>query len=163
MFDNNEFDLSSLNLAGVTAASSSGVLPVGRYVCTTKGAKVEKNKATAKDPNGLQVTVLCVDTAGKGVITARITIRNKSAEAVRIGKEQLKGLCVHGGHPDPDNPFADNTPSSLNGLTVGVVVGPDSYNGEAKSKVNGFCDPKTVKGYEDSQAGAIGGDADIPF
>jgi hypothetical protein len=163
MFDDNTsgFSLSSLNLSGVQAASGTSVLMPGRYVCDTKNAKVEQTK----DKTGRFISVLCVDASGKGVITARLNIVNKSAEAQRIGWEQLKGLCEHGGHPNPNNPFEDDTPNSLNGLRVGVVVKADSYQGEPRSQVGGFCDPKTVKGYEDQQAGSIGGDddSDIPF
>lgn len=162
MFDNTSgFSLSSLNLSGVQAASGTSVLPPGRYVCDTKNAKIEKTK----DQTGRFISVMCVDVAGKGVITARLNVQNKSVEATRIGWEQLKGLLEHGGHPNPNNPFEDDTPNSLNGLRVGVVVKSDTYQGEARSQVGGFCDPKTVKGYEGQQAGSIGGtgDDDIPF
>lgn len=163
MFDDNAgFDLNSLNLSGVQAAAGSSVLPPGRYVCKVRSCKLADTKA--KDGSKM-IEVLLSEINGKGVITARINIHNvKSAEATRIGREQLKALAVHSGAPDPDAPFATGI-NALNDSQVGVVVGSEQYQGEARSRVNGFCDPKTVKGYEGQQGGSIGGtgDDDIPF
>jgi hypothetical protein len=155
------FSFSNLVLSGVQAAAVASVLPVGRYVCTVVSAELQDTK----DKQGKFVAVKLKDTKGKGSITARLNVFNKSAKATEIGMEQLKALLVHGGHPDPDN-IGDHGIGSIKGLTVGVVVGHDSYNGEDRSQVTGFVDPKTVKGYEQEATGAgkpAIGDDDIPF
>lgn len=162
MFGNNEcdgFDLGALNLDGVQAAAGSAVLPVGRHVCTIKSVKLADTKT--KDGSKM-LEVLLIEVNNKGVITARINVHNvKSQEATRIGQEQLKALAVHAGAPDPNRPFATGV-NALNGNTVGVVVGSEVYEGERRSRVTGFCDPKEVKGYEALSAGAIGGSG-APF
>ncbi len=160
MLPNEGFDFGSLNLNNVIAATAATVLAPGRYVCTTSDAKIE----STKDKAGKFISVRLRDVKGRGIITARLNIHNKSAQAVQIGLEQLKGLLVAGGHPDPDN-IGSCGVDSINGLTVGVVVKPDSYNGEERSQVGAFCKASDVKGYEDSvpaAGGTIGGD-DLPF
>ena len=163
MFDDNTgFDINSLNLSGVQAAAGSSVLPPGRYVCTIRSCKLSNTKA---NDGSKMIEVLLAEVSGKGVITGRINVHNvKSAEATRIGREQLKALAVHCGAPDPDAPFATGI-NALNGMEVGVTVKGEKYQGEDRSAVSGFVDPKTVKGYETTQGGSIGGtgDDDIPF
>ena len=164
MFDINEntsgFDITKLSLNGIQAATGVSVLPPGRYVCTIKGIKVEKTK----DSSGRFLAVALTEVGGGRVITARLNIENKSVEAVRIGMEQLKGLAESAGVADPNQPFAGGL-SAMNGLEVGVIVKSDSYKGEARSQVGGFCKPADVPAQSASAArpaGSIGTD-DIPF
>jgi hypothetical protein len=159
MFDKIDgFDFSQLNLDDVQAASAPGFLPPGRYVCKTSDAKVE----ATKDKGGNFVAVRLRDVTGKGTIIARLNVRNRSAEATRIGLEQLKALLVCGDHPDPNNIGALGV-SSINGLTVGVIVKHEMYNGEDRSSVSGFCKPSDVSGYEGTVPETRVGSDDIPF
>ena len=131
------FSFSNLSLSGVEAAAGSSVLAPGKYVVTAKTAKVEDTKSG----NGkvLKVMFSCKE----GVISDNINVYNPSAEATKIGLEQLKSLLVNGGHPDPDNIGAHGV-ASIIGLTVGIVVGTDTYQGETRSKVKGYCKPEAV-------------------
>lgn len=131
------FSFGNLSLSGVTAAAGISVLAPGKYVCKVKEAVIEDTKN--KGGKVLKVKLAC----DSGVITANINVFNPSAEAQRIGLEQLKALLVFGGHPDPDN-IGQHGVQSIRGLTVGVVVSPDSYNGQPSSKVSGFMKPEDV-------------------
>ena len=166
MFDSSSsFSFSNLSLAGVQAASGAGGLPPGRYACKTKGAEVVKTK----DNKGAFIKVMLADEGGKGVITARINVFNQNAEAVRIGKEQLRALAEFGGHQDPDN-IGKHGIESLNGLRVGVLVGSEQYQGEDRSVVKGFMHPDAVATGKKSApvaaapaASSIADDDSIPF
>lgn len=165
MFDNNgSFSFSSLSLSGVQAASGAAGLLPGRYIVKTKGAEISKTK----DGKGAFIRVTLVDEGGKGVITDRINVFNANAEAVRIGKEQLRALCEFGGHPDPDN-LGQHGIASLNGLRVGVLVGSEEYNGEKRGVVKGYMHPDSVgtAGATAPKAAAPAAgamsDSDIPF
>ena len=136
-----DFSFSNLNLSNVQAAAGVSVLPPGRYVCKVTDAKIE----STKDGSGRMVVVKLADEGGKGVITDRLNVFNKSPEATRIGLEQLKALLVNGGHPDPDNIGAHGV-QSIRGLTVGVLVGSEMYQGEARSRVKGYMDPAVING-----------------
>lgn len=165
MFDTNTgFDLTSLNLSGVKAATVSDVLKPGRYVCEIRSCKLEDTKA--KDGSKL-LAVLLAEENGRGVITARINVHNvKSAEATRIGREQLRALAQFSG-ANPDSPFATGM-NALNGFKVGVVVGSEKYQGEDRSRVTGFMPPEDVvkTGGAPAPAAAPAGSigvGDIPF
>jgi hypothetical protein len=165
MFDNNSssFSFSNLSLSGVQAASGAAGLQPGRYICKTKGAEVMKTK----DGKGAFIKVTLVDEGGKGVISDRINVFNANAEAVRIGKEQLRALCEFGGHPDPDN-LGQHGIASLNGMRVGVLVGSEEYQGERRGVVKGYMHPDNVgnsgpaKVAAATPAGSMA-DSDIPF
>ena len=157
-----DFSFSNLNLANVQAAAGVSVLPPGRYACKVTDAKVE----ATKDGTGRMIVVKLSDEGGKGVITDRLNVFNKSPEATRIGLEQLKSLLVNGGHPDPDNIGAHGV-QSIRGLTVGVLVGSEMYQGEARSRVKGYMDPATITGTPAVTHGADGsptiGSPSMPF
>lgn len=131
------FSFSNLSLSGVEAAAGSSVLAPGKYVVKVTEAKVEDTKAgTGKV---LKLRLSCK----AGVISDNINVYNPSAEATKIGLEQLKSLLVNGGHPDPDNIGAHGV-QSIVGLTVGVVVGSEMYQGSPSSKVKGYLKPEVV-------------------
>jgi len=131
------FSFSNLSLAGIEAAAGSSVLAPGKYVVKVTDAKVEDTKAgTGKV---LKLRLSCK----AGVISDNLNVANPSPEATRIGLEQLKGLLVNGGHPDPDN-IGQHGVASIVGLTVGVIVGSEMYQGSPSSKVNGYCKPDAV-------------------
>ena len=157
------FSFSNLSLSGVEAAAGSSVLSPGKYVVKVTEAKVEDTKAgTGKV---LKIRLSCKD----GVISDNINIYNPSAEATKIGLEQLKALLVNGGHPDPDNIGVHGVPSIV-GLTVGVIVGSEMYQGSPSSKVKGYLHPDKVGATASAAAGfklaaaapAIGPDG-LPF
>lgn len=134
------FSFSSLNLSGVKAATGGSVLPPGEYV-----VKVKKAEITDIKDGGKALKVVMVETNDKGVITDQINVHlpGRSEEAVRIGMETLRALCEFGGHPDPDNIGAHGV-QSLVGLTVGIRVGSEKYEGKDRSRVTGYKLPSEV-------------------
>lgn len=145
------FSFNNLNLSGVDAAKGGGSLQPGRHVCKVSDATVRDTRT-----GGTQVEITLQDVAGTGSIRAFLNVHvPSSADATRIGREQLKALLVHGGHSNPDKP---GDIRSLKGLVLGVGVKAESYekNGETRtgSKVHYFFDPK-----EDGYAGAKSGGA----
>jgi hypothetical protein len=126
------FSFANLSLSGITASAGASVLPAGRYVCKIGDVEIKDTKAG----NGkvMKVQLRCE----AGVITDNLNVYNTSQEAVRIGLEQLKSLLVCSGHPDPDN-IGQHGLASMKGLTVGVIVKADTYNGAPSSKVAGYC------------------------
>lgn len=154
------FDITSLNLSGVKAATTSSTLPPGRHRCVIKSVKLEATKAN----DGKFLAVLLGSAGGQGVITARLNIVNKSAEAQRIGMEQLRALAENCGVPDANQPFAGGM-TAMNGLEVGVVVKAETYQGEKRSAVSGFCSTKDCAAPGSATAGVSGaiGTDDIPF
>lgn len=146
------FSFSNLSLSGVEAAAGSSVLAPGKYVVKVTEAKVEDTKAgTGKV---LKLRLSCK----AGVISDNINVYNPSAEATKIGLEQLKSLLVNGGHPDPDNIGAHGV-QSIVGLTVGVVVGSEMYQGSPSSKVKGYLKPEVVGATPSAPAAAPAGPA----
>lgn len=154
------FSFSNLNLSNVTAAAGAIVLPVGRHVCKVAEATIEDTK----NKDGKYIKLRFREVNDKGVITGNVNVFNKSEEATRIGLEQLKGLLVAGKHPDPDN-IGSHGVSSIKGLTVGVVVGTEMYQGSPRPTVKGFYDPDAV-GDDAAAAASTGpkvGSEDMPF
>lgn len=131
------FSFKDLNLSGVTAAAGGAVLSSGRYVVKVRDAEVTDTKAgTGKV---LKLKLSC----DQGVITDNINVfSTTSSEAQRIGREQLKGMLVSSGHPNPDEP---GDIKNLIGLTVGIIVGEDGqYNGKPSYKVKGYLKPADI-------------------
>jgi hypothetical protein len=157
--DNSGFDITQLSLSGVQAATGVALLPPGKYLCRIKGIKLE----STKDKTGKYLAVSLVEVNNKGSITARLNVQNKSAEATRIGMEQLKGLAESCGAADPNQPFAQGL-TSLNDMEVGVIVKADSYDGRPSSQVSGFCKPSDVGAAAGAPAAAGSiGLGDVPF
>jgi hypothetical protein len=153
---NDMFSFDTLTLGHVEAAKAATILPPGKYVCTSSDAKVQPTKAA---DGGMVLNVRFSDTKGKGLVGHFFNMHLPGkAEATRIGLEQLKSFLECGGHPDPDN-VGEHGIHALNGLTVGVVVKSDTYNGETRSKISGFLKPSEVPGYEGD--GSL--DSDVPF
>lgn len=137
-FNFNELNLSSYEISG------GSVLPPGKYVCEVKSAKVEP---TAKKDGSMRLAVKLSDLDGAGNINANINVYiNGSAEATRIGRNELKSLLFYGGHPNPNSPSDVNT---MIGLKVGVVVKERKYIKDGVEKtahdVAAFIDPHEVK------------------
>jgi hypothetical protein len=156
----NGFSFSNLSLEGVQAAAAAKLLPPGRYVAKVVNAEVADSKS-----GGKLLKFRVEDVKGRGILSGNLNLMVPGSEkATQIGLEQLKGLLVHGGHPDPDN-IGMHGVQSIKGLTVGVVVGTEVYNGENRSRITGFCPPSEVVGYEDTDAAKSSGglDDDIPF
>jgi|8_EtaG_2_1085327.scaffolds.fasta_scaffold00080_12 hypothetical protein len=136
------FSFNDLNLSGVEVSTSAPILEPGRYVVEVKeaGLKPTRNGGTA-------VELSMTDTKGKGSLRAWINVHVPSSKvATRIGREQLKALLIHGGHPNPNNP---SDIGSIKGLKVGASVGQDKYKtdtGEERigSRLKGFFDPSDI-------------------
>jgi hypothetical protein len=162
------FSFKDLNLSGVEAASAGSVLKPGRHVVTVAEAQIKTSRS-----NGAILELKLTNQEGAIRHWINVHVPN-SEQATRIGREQLKALLVHGGHPNPDNPGGVE---KIRGLTVGVSVGSDTYtdkdgNERTGSKVKGFFDPSEVTGKSNKQAPSSsqgGGDGfddmkdDIPF
>lgn len=164
------FNFNELNLSGVDISSAPAMLKPGRYVVqiTSSHLKQTRNGGTA-------VELAMTDVKGMGSLRAWINVHvPSSTTATRIGREQLKALLTHGGHPSPDNP---KDIGSIAGLKVGASVGSDKYttdNGEERigSKLKGFFDPadidpnierKTVSPNGAKSTDSPGSDDKIPF
>ena len=136
------FNFNDLNLSGVEISSAPAMLKPGRYVVqiTSSHLKQTRNGGTA-------VELSMTDVKGTGTLRAWVNVFvPSSTTANRIGREQLKALLTHGGHPTPDNP---KDIGSIEGLKVGASVGTDTYtndNGEERtgSKLKGFFDPSEI-------------------
>lgn len=157
------FSFNELNLSGVEVSTGGGTLQPGRHVCKISDAVIKDTRTGGKQ---LEVQL---DSVKGGGIRAWINVHvPASQDATRIGREQLKALLVHGGHPNPDRP---GDVASMKGLTVGVAVKSDSYekNGETRtgSRVHYFFDPSEeghVKGSQPaSKSGGMELDDAIPF
>jgi len=138
------FNFNNLSLAGVDISSGGNRLKPGRYICTVTGVE-QKNTRTG---GGVGLSVSLADVAGPGSIDVWLNLMiPTSEEATRIGREQLKALLVHGGHPDPDN-IGRHGLGSIKGLKVGVLVEMEKYmkDGVWKdgSRVTGFVAPSAI-------------------
>lgn len=74
--------------------------------------------------NGKMLSVAFTDEGGRGQITFNFNYVHSSAEAQRIGRDQLKTFLTHGGHPDPDHPF-NHPKEKMRGLKVRIYVEHD--------------------------------------
>lgn len=132
------FNFRELDLSAVKASGISNRLKPGNYVCTISEAKVEQTKSK----NGYAAKVVFVADDMSGEITNYFNVAHKNEDTQRIGREQLKGLLVAAGHPNPDQP-GDIT--SLLKLKVGVRVVEEPYmkDGQQRmgSAVAGFFAP----------------------
>jgi hypothetical protein len=159
------FSFKDLNLSGVEAASAGSVLKPGRHVVTVAEAAIKTSRA-----NGAILELKLTNQEGAIRHWINVHVPN-SEQATRIGREQLKALLVHGGHPNPDNPGGVE---KIRNLQVGISVGSDTYtdkdgNERTGSKVKGFFDPSEITGVKSAPAKQSGGDGfddmkdDIPF
>jgi|TARA_R110000764_G_scaffold87422_3_gene168260 hypothetical protein len=158
------FSFDQLNLSGVQISSGSNTLKPGRYHCEVTDAALRDTRT-----GGKQIEVSLNDLAGGGTIRVWLNVHlPSSAEATRIGREQLKAMLTFGGHATPDNP---SDISSLKGLKPGVRVVHDSYekDGETRSgsTVKGFFDPAEIGGSsgasKNQSAPKVDMDDEIPF
>lgn len=159
------FSFKDLNLSGVEASSAGATLKPGRHACKIVEASIKDTRQ-----NGKMLELKFASVKEEGAIRGWINLHVPSSEqATRIGREQLKAVLVHGGHPNPDKP---GDISSLKGLVVGVLVGADTYqdkdgNQREGSKVKGFFAPSevgvvaTTKAKSDDPMADL--DDDIPF
>lgn len=137
-----EFSFNDLNLDSVDVASG-GALAVGQYHAEVTEA-IWKNTKNG----GKMIEFNLRDLNGSGQIRTWVNVHVPSSEiATRIGREQLKALCVHGGHKDPDNVNKHGI-ASLVGLRPGISVTAESYikDGQARNgtKVKFFFDPSKL-------------------
>lgn len=105
----------SLDLSGNTAQEARQILKPGRHACTVRTAKITTNAKS----KFIEISFDAVD--GSGSITARLNVWHTNADAQRIARDQLKALCVFGGHPNANQPLLAGFDPFI-GLTVGVVV-----------------------------------------
>lgn len=128
------FTFNTLNLKNVEVSGGGSILPVGNHV-----VKVTDAKGEVKPTGAAQIVVSMQEVNGGRTITDWIIVHNpnfpKNAE---IGLSNLKSLCSHGGHPDPDNPVPNGSFDSLKGLICGIYVGEDTYNGKTNNKVKSY-------------------------
>lgn len=136
------FNFNELNLSDAEVQTGGLMLKPGRYVVKVKDAKVGDTK---NRDGGKVMTVQLEDTNGGGSITHWINVASRSAEAQRIGRNELKTLLHFGGHPNPDRP---GDVALIKGLVVGCIVKPSKFtkNGVEKegSEVGNFVDPADI-------------------
>lgn len=137
------FNFNELNLTDSEVSSGSVILKPGKYVAKIKDAKVSPSK---KNDGSMVMSLRVEDVNGGGSINHWINILVKSsAEATRIGRSELKTMLFYGGHQNPDKP---GDVSTINGLTVGVLIGEEKYMKDGVEKsgstVKAFIDPAEV-------------------
>jgi len=132
------FSFSSLSLANVEAAAGVSVLPPGKHIVKITDCKIEATKSGYGHIMKLRMS------NKSGVISDNINVDNPNEKAVEIGLGQLKAMLVAAGHKDPDNVGAHGV-QAIVGLTVGVIVGSETYQGSERSKVKGYCKPSEAE------------------
>ena len=118
-----DFSFNKLNLKNVDVTTAgNGTLPPGRHICKVSDATLKDTRA-----GGKMIELQFNEIDGKGGIRNWLNVMVPSSEkATQIGREQLKGLLVWGGHEDPDN-IGKHGVGSIKGLVVGVRVVADTY------------------------------------
>lgn len=112
-------DLDGIDLTDNTVSEGLPLLKTGIYDATSqKGIEIKKSKT------GKMLAVVFQDDAGSGQITFNFNVINSSAEAQRIGRDQLKTFLTHGGHGNPDQPFKQPI-TNMEGLKVRIYVEHD--------------------------------------
>jgi hypothetical protein len=109
-----DLDLSDNDISGGLPRLTDGVYDV-------ESTEYEFKKSSS---GGQMLVVTFVDFEGRGKTTFNFNVKNASAEAQRIGREQLKTFLTYGGHPNPDKP-SDVPKSAMIGLKVRIVVTAD--------------------------------------
>lgn len=137
------FNFSELNLSGAEVQSGGSMLKPGKYIATVKEVKVTP---TSKNDGSVKMDLVLEAANGGGTIKHWINLYNKtSAEATRIGRNELKTLLHFGGHPNPNQP---GDVALIKNLTVGLLIKEAKYtkNGVEKtgSEVGAFIDPAEV-------------------
>jgi hypothetical protein len=122
------FTFNDLDLSSNTASSGERRLKAGRYACKITGVELRTNKDGVG--RSIQVEFTDVDSGGKIMDFINVYLPN-SPKAETIGRDRLKSMLEHGGHPTPDKP---GDIKSLVGLVVGVNVEESEYvsNGETR-------------------------------
>lgn len=138
----NGFD--SLDLSGVQGSTGSARLPSGSYKVKVSEAKVEGEGPRRK------VVITFVDEGGMGDIRVNFHVMHPSAEAQRIGMEQLKGFLETAGHPNPDKP---GDISSLVGLKCAVIVGMGKPWKDSEGKTRQNTEVKKYLPYDSAVSG----------
>ena len=138
------FSFRELSLDGVDAqkeSSGGSILKAGDYNCKITSAEVKDTRT-----GGKQVVIEMKDEETGSSIRDFINVhvpageslsieeKNNKTNAQKWGREKLKALLTHGGHPTPDRP---NDISSLVGLRVGVHVEKDEYTDSTGMKREG--------------------------
>ena len=138
------FSFRELSLDGVDAqkeSSGGSILKAGDYSCKINSAEVKDTRT-----GGKQVVIDLKDEQSGSSIKDFINVhvpaseglsveeKNNKNNAQKWGREKLKALLTHGGHPSPDKP---GDISSLVGLRVGVHVGKDEYTDSTGMKREG--------------------------
>jgi len=107
--------MGDLDLTENSVSEGLPVLKGGVYDAVSTGVEMKDNK---------MLKIVLSDEGGRGQITQNFNIVNASADAQRIGRDQLKTFLTHGGHPDPDHPFKHPKEKML-GLKVRIWVEHD--------------------------------------
>ena len=138
------FSFRELSLDGVDAqkeSSGGSILKAGDYSCKINSAEVKDTRT-----GGKQVVIDLKDEQSGSSIKDFINVhvpaseglsveeKNNKTNAQKWGREKLKALLTHGGHPSPDKP---GDISSLVGLRVGVHVEKDEYTDSTGMKREG--------------------------
>lgn len=107
-----------LDLTNNQVSEGLPVLKTGIYDAISSDVELKASKS------GKMLSVTFTDTGGAGQIKFNFNVVNASAEAQRIGRDQLKTFLTHGKHPDPDHPF-NHPQSAMENLKVRIYVEHD--------------------------------------
>lgn len=145
MYDAFSNPFSGIDFSNIEVGSGSSLLKAGRHTVKTVDAKLE-------DKGGRKQLVVRFELPdGSAAINGYFNMWADNPKAREINRELVKALCVHGGHPKPDNPFPAGVASLVHmvGLTVGVRVDERTYtkDGEEKTtvEVRGFFNPNPMR------------------
>lgn len=124
--------LEGLNLSDVEVKAPVSILGPGRHVVTIADSKIVSNDSTKSHQLELEYKN---DT---GTVRQWITLYHPSSvDAVRIGKERLKGLLLHLGHDGKSAP----SPEYFRGKQVGINIKEKLRDGKTRTEVNYYFTP----------------------
>lgn len=122
-----------LDLTENTVSEGLGLLKSGVYDTISKKPEWKKTA----NGSGKMLVVVFEDLKGMGQITFRFNVMNASADAQRIGRDQLKAFLTHGGHPNPDKPLTGYGLDAMEGLKVRILVDADgTYTKDNQTRVS---------------------------
>jgi len=122
-----------LDLTDNTVSEGMGLLKSGVYDAVSKKPEWKK---TSKG-SGKMLVIVFEDLKGMGQITFRFNVMNASADAQKIGRDQLKTFLTHGGHPNPDRPLSGYGLDAMEGLKVRILVDADgTYTKDNQTRVS---------------------------
>ena len=108
----------SVDLTDNAVSEGMPLLKTGVYDAVSCDVETKDHK------NGKMLIVTFNDKGGTGQIKFNFNYIHSSADAQRIGRDQMKTFLTHGGHTDPNHPF-NHPKEAMLGLGVRIFVEHD--------------------------------------